>query len=96
MQERNAHSQDPPLGQAEVGSLGGPPTTSYALKAVRPTEAAMLFSWCFCTFAAELAAFGVVRATLHAFVPLPGYVLGAVANGAAQWWSGDGGFTASR
>ncbi|CAE7568060.1 unnamed protein product [Symbiodinium sp. CCMP2456] len=77
--------------EAEVGGQGGIPTTSYALKAARPTKAAMLSLWYFCTFAAELAAFSVVSATLHPFVTLPGYVLGAVANGAAQWWSGDNG-----
>ena len=81
-----------PLGQAEVGGVGGTPTTAYALKAVRPAKTALLFLWYFCTFAAELAAFSVVSATLHPLVTLPGYVLGAVANGAAQWWSGDGGF----
>ena len=59
---------------------------------MRPAKAALLFLWYFCTFAAELAAFSVVSATLHPLVTLPGYVLGAVANGAAQWWSGDGGF----
>ncbi|CAE7712564.1 unnamed protein product [Symbiodinium sp. CCMP2592] len=77
--------------EAEVGGLGGTPTSSYALKAVRPAKAAMLFLWYFCTFAAELAAFAVVSATLHPLVTLPGYVLGALANGVAQWWSGDGG-----
>ena len=48
----------------------------------------MLTAWYFGAFAAELAAFAVASATLHPVLTLPGYLLGAVANGAAAWWSG--------
>ncbi|CAE7941220.1 unnamed protein product, partial [Symbiodinium necroappetens] len=57
-----------------------------ALRAVRPVKAAMLSAWYFGAFAAELAGFAVASATLHPVLTLPGYFLGAVANGAAAWW----------
>ncbi|CAE7264719.1 unnamed protein product [Symbiodinium natans] len=63
---------------------GGP----QALKAVRPVKATALFAWYFAAFTAELAAFAVASATLHPIITLPGYLLGAVANGVATWWSG--------
>ena len=59
-----------------------------ALRAVRPVKAAMFTAWYFGAFTAELAAFAVASATLHPVLTLPGYLLGAVANGAAAWWSG--------
>ncbi|CAE7731105.1 unnamed protein product [Symbiodinium sp. CCMP2592] len=59
-----------------------------ALKAVRPAKAAALFAWYLGAFAAELAAFAVASATLHPILIVPGYMLGAAANGAAAWWGG--------
>ncbi|CAE7731085.1 unnamed protein product [Symbiodinium sp. CCMP2592] len=59
-----------------------------ALKAVRPATFTALFAWYLGAFAAELAAFAVASATLHPLVIVPGYMLGAVANSAAAWWSG--------
>ena len=58
------------------------------MKAVRPVKANALFAWYFAAFSAELAAFAVASATLHPIITMPGYLLGAVANGAATWWSG--------
>ena len=59
-----------------------------ALKAVRPVTFTALFAWYLGAFAAELAAFALASATLHPIVIVPGYMLGAVANSAAAWWSG--------
>jgi len=72
--------------QGEVGS--GADAEAYALKAVRPKKATALFAWYVGAFTAELAAFAVASATLHPIVIVPGYMLGAVANGAAAWWGG--------
>eukprot|EP00439_Symbiodinium_sp_Y106_P071147 s123_g12.t1 len=60
----------------------------YALKAVCPAKAMMVSAWYFVAFAAELAAFALVSATLHPLATLPGYLLGAVANGVAAWSAG--------
>ena len=76
-----------PCGEAAVGSVS---MQSYSLKAVRPVKAGMLTAWYFGAFAGELAAFAVVSATLHPLVTLPGYALGALANGAAEWSGGEG------
>eukprot|EP00439_Symbiodinium_sp_Y106_P073568 s2010_g13.t3 len=73
--------------EAAVGSVS---MQSYSLKAVRPVKAGMLTAWYFGAFAGELAAFAVVSATLHPLVTLPGYALGALANGAAEWSGGEG------
>ena len=73
-------------GRWEVG--GGSDATTHALKAVRPMKATALFAWYLGAFAAELAAFAVASATLHPVLIVPGYMLGAVANGAAAWWGG--------
>ncbi|CAE7668728.1 hypothetical protein AK812_SmicGene22555 [Symbiodinium microadriaticum] len=48
----------------------------------------MLFAWYSGAFVAELAAFAVANATVHPVITVPGYLLGAVANAAAAWWSG--------
>ncbi|CAE7568051.1 unnamed protein product [Symbiodinium sp. CCMP2456] len=61
---------------------------AYALKAVCPGKAMMVSAWYFGAFAAELAAFALVSATLHPLATLPGYLLGAAANGVAAWSSG--------
>ena len=66
----------------------GSDATTHALKAVRPMKATALFAWYLGAFAAELAAFAVASATLHPVLIVPGYMLGAVANGAAAWWGG--------
>ncbi|CAE7910751.1 unnamed protein product, partial [Symbiodinium necroappetens] len=60
----------------------------YALKAVRPFKTAMCSVWYGAAYAAELAAFAVASAVLHPLVTMPGYLLGAVANGAAAWFAG--------
>ncbi|CAE6973356.1 unnamed protein product [Symbiodinium sp. KB8] len=76
-------------GRLHVEVVNGTDTGgAEALKAVRPVKAALLFAWYFAAFAAELAAFAVASATLHPIIVVPGYLLGAVANGAATWWSG--------
>ncbi|CAE7272541.1 unnamed protein product [Symbiodinium necroappetens] len=59
-----------------------------ALRAVRPVKAALLLTWYFGAFTAELAGFAVASATLHPVLTLPGYFLGAAANAAASWWGG--------
>ena len=69
-----------PCGEAAVGSVS---MQSYSLKAVRPVKAGMLTAWYF-------GAFAGVSATLHPLVTLPGYALGALANGAAEWSGGEG------
>ena len=73
-------------GRWEVDT--GSDANAHALKAVRPKKATALFAWYLGAFAAELAAFAVASATLHPIVIVPGYMLGAVANGAAAWWGG--------
>ena len=77
-----------PVREAENGAKEA---ATYSLKAVRPVKAAALSAWYLCAFAGELAAFAVVSTTLHPIATVPGYLLGAVANGAAQWWSGERG-----
>ena len=67
----------------------GSEASAHAFKAVRPKMATALFAWYLGAFAAELAAFAVASVTLHPIVIVPGYMLGAVANGAAHWhWWG--------
>ncbi|CAE7251175.1 unnamed protein product [Symbiodinium sp. CCMP2456] len=73
----------------QEASVGRGSMQSYSLRAVRPVKAAMLTVWYFAAFAGELAAFAVVSATLHPLVTLPGYALGAMANGAAEWSGGE-------
>ncbi|CAE7712608.1 unnamed protein product [Symbiodinium sp. CCMP2592] len=68
---------------------------AYALKAVRPVKATALFAWYLGAFGAELAAFAVASATLHPTMIVPGYMLGAVANGAAAWCGGSQQFLAT-
>ncbi|CAE7561913.1 unnamed protein product [Symbiodinium necroappetens] len=75
-------------GRLDLEVNTGAEAGAAALRAVRPVKAAMLTAWYFGAFAAELAAFAVASATLHPVLTLPGYLLGAVANGAAAWWSG--------
>ena len=67
---------------------GGGNAQSYSLKAVRSVQVTLLSVWYCGAFVAELSAFAVVSATLHPLATLPGYLLGAVANGAAVWWDG--------
>ncbi|CAE7275722.1 unnamed protein product [Symbiodinium necroappetens] len=75
-------------GRLDFEAGGGGNAQSYSLKAVRPMQATLLSVWYCGAFVAELAAFAVVSATLHPFVTLPAYMLGAAANGAAVWWDG--------
>ena len=63
-----------------------------ALRAVRPVKAALLLTWYFGAFAAELAGFAVASATLHPVITMPAYLLGAVANASAAWWGGSAEF----
>ncbi|CAE6973350.1 unnamed protein product [Symbiodinium sp. KB8] len=72
---------------AEV-STGTDGAEAHALKAVRPVKVAVFFAWYLGAFVAELAGFAVASATLHPIITVPGYLLGAVANGAAARWGG--------
>ncbi|CAE7724039.1 unnamed protein product [Symbiodinium sp. KB8] len=74
----------------QEASVGSGSMQSYSLRAVRPVKAALLTVWYVAAFAGELAAFAVVSATLHPLVTLPGYALGALANGVAEWSGGEG------
>jgi len=75
-------------GRLAMEVLNGTNAEPYAFKAVRPVKAALFTAWYFCAFAGELAAFAVVSATLHPCATLPGYLLGAAADGVAAVWGG--------
>ena len=64
-------------------STGTDRAEAHALKAVRPAKVALFFAWYLGAFVAELAGFAVASATLHPIITVPGYLLGAVANGAS-------------